>query len=59
MPQWEEPPIHINLVCLDSSVTVDGVHLIEAGFLIALRDAGVRAAATKFGNPVGLLETAF
>lgn len=58
MPQWEEPPIHMDLVCLDSTVTVDGVPLIEAGFLSALRDAEVRAAAAKFGNPVELLETA-
>jgi len=58
MPQWEEPPIHMDLVCLDSTVTVDGVPLIEAGFLSALRDGAVRAAAAKFGHPVELLETA-
>ncbi len=58
MPQWEEPPVHMDLVCLDSTVTVDGVPLIEAGFLSALRDAAVRIAASKFGNPVELLETA-
>ena len=57
MPQWEEPPIHMDLVCLDSTVTVDGVPLIEAGFLTALRDTDVRASAAKFGNPVELLET--
>ena len=59
MPQWEEPPVHMDLVCLDSTVTVDGVPLIEAGFLSALRDSCVRDAAAKFGNPVELLETAF
>ena len=58
MPQWEEPPVHMDLVCLDSTVTVDGVALIEAGFLSALRDEAVRHAASKFGNPVELLETA-
>ena len=58
MPQWEEPPVHMDLVCLDSTVTVDGVALIEAGFLSALRDAAVRAPAAKFGNPIELLETA-
>ena len=57
MPQWEEPPIHMDLVCLDSTVTVDGVPLIEAGFLSALRDANVRSAASRYGNPVELLET--
>ena len=58
MPQWEEPPVHMDLVCLDSTVTADGVPLIEAGFLSALRDAGVIAAAAKYGNPIELLETA-
>ena len=58
MPQWEEPPVHMDLVCLDSTVTVDGVPLIEAGFLSALRDACVRSAASGYGNPVELLETA-
>ena len=53
MPQWEEPPAHMDLVCLDSTVTVDGASLIEAGFLSALRHA-----ARKFGNSVELLETA-
>ena len=58
MPQWEEPPIHMDLVTLDSTVTVEGQSLIEGGFLTALRDPAVRAAAEKFGNPVELLETA-
>ena len=59
MPQWEEPPVHMDLVTLDSSVMIDGKSLIENGFLSALRDPAVRAAAEKFGNPVELLETAF
>ena len=58
MPQWEEPPIHMDLVTLDSTVTVEGRTLIDEGFLSALRDPAVRAAAEKFGNPVELLETA-
>lgn len=58
MPQWEEPPVHMDLVTLDSTVTVDGQPLIEGGFLSALRDPAVRAAAAKFGNPIELLETA-
>ncbi len=58
MPQWEEPPVHMDLVTLDSTVTVDGQPLIEGGFLSALRDEAVRAAAAKFGNPIELLETA-
>ena len=58
MPQWEEPPVHMDLVTLDSTVTVGGQPLIELGFLTALRDPAVRAAAEKFGNAIELLETA-
>lgn len=58
MPQWEEPPVHMDLVTLDSTVAVDGDLLIDAGFLCALRDPAVRTAAGQFGNPVELLETA-
>ncbi|MES2416041.1 MAG: hypothetical protein V4614_19780 [Pseudomonadota bacterium] len=58
MPQWEEPPVHMDLVTLDSTVQVDGQSLIDGGFLTALRDPAVRAAAGKFGNPIELLETA-
>ena len=47
----------MDLVCLDSTVTVNGVPLLEAGFLSALRDASVRTAAARYGNPVELLET--
>ncbi len=58
MPQWEEPPVHMDLVTLDSTVQVDGQSLIDGGFLTALRDPAVRAAAEKFGNAIELLETA-
>ena len=58
MPQWEEPPVHMDLVSLDSTVVVEGNPLIESGFLTALRDPAVRAAAEKFGNVIELLETA-
>ncbi len=58
MPQWEEPPVHMDLVTLDSTVQVDSQSLIDGGFLTALRDPAVRAAAEKFGNAIELLETA-
>ena len=58
MPQWEEPPVHMDLVTLDSTVMVEEQALIDNGFLVALRDPAVRSAAGKFGNPVELLETA-
>lgn len=57
MPQREKPRVHMNRVCLSSTVTVDGVALIEAWFLSALRDAGVRSAVARYVNPVELPET--
>jgi hypothetical protein len=56
MPNWEEPPIHMDLVALDSTVVAGNRVLIEDGFLMALRDPEVVAAASRFGDPVDLLE---
>jgi len=56
MPNWEEPPIHMDLVALDSTVVAGNRVLIEDGFLVALRDPEVIAAASRFGDPVDLLE---
>ena len=61
MPDWEEPPVHMDLITFDS--TVDAVspdarsRLLDAGFLTALRDPAVITAAEVHGDPVGLLET--
>lgn len=38
MPQWEEPPIHQDLVTFDTTVTAGDVTIIDRGFLAALRD---------------------
>ena len=56
MPNWEEPPIHMDLVALDSTVFAGDSMLIEDGFLLALRDPQVIATASRFGEPVDLLE---
>jgi hypothetical protein len=56
MPQWEEPPVHVDLVTLDASVTAGSHTLIENGFLTALRDPPVVEAARRYGDPVDLLE---
>ena len=58
MPQCEEPPVHTDLVSLDSKVSADGQWLIDAGFLSVLRYRAVQAAAQDSGNSVDLLETA-
>lgn len=61
MPDWEEPPIHMDLILLDATVeAVQGARretLIDAGFLASLRDPRVVEAAAGWGDPVHLLET--
>ena len=57
MPDWEEPPIHMDLVMLDATVTAGGETLIDNGFLTALRDPEVVEAASRYGDPVELLES--
>jgi hypothetical protein len=56
MPDWEEPPVHMDLVTLDSTVTVGDNLLIDKGFLCALRDESVVEMASRYGDPVELLE---
>ena len=58
MPDWEEPPVHMDLVMLDATVTAGSETLIDEGFLAALRDPDVVAAASVYGDPVELLESA-
>jgi len=56
MPNWEEPPIHADLVTFDSTVSAGNTTLIEDGFLTSLREPAVVEAAARFGDPVDLLE---
>jgi hypothetical protein len=58
MPDWEEPPVHMDLITFDSTVHAGKVTLIDGGFLTSLRSAKVIAAAEMYGDPVVLLETA-
>jgi hypothetical protein len=45
-----------DLITLDSTVTAGDAVLINQGFLCALRDASVIQAASRYGDPVELLE---
>ena len=56
MPDWEEPPVHMDLVTFDSTVTAGPNTLIQDGFLCALRDPSVVAFASRYGDAVELLE---
>jgi hypothetical protein len=56
MPEWEEPPVHMDLVSFDSTVRAGNTPLITDGFLESLRDDSVREMASRYGDPVDLLE---
>lgn len=56
MPDWEEPPIHMDLITFDSTVKAGNNTLVEGGFLTSLRDPQVREAARRWGDEVDLLE---
>jgi len=56
MPDWEEPPVHMDLVMLDATVKAGDQTLIDQGFLCALRDPEVVELAARYGDPIELLE---
>lgn len=56
LPEWVEPPVHMDLVDLDATVTINGQTVVDRGFLTSLRDSEVRAAAARYGDPHFLLE---
>jgi len=56
MPNWEEPPVHQDLIVFDGTVTAGKNTLIDKGFLMALRDPAVVEMASLYGDPVELLE---
>lgn len=56
MPQWEEPPVHQDLVTFDTTVTAGETTIVDRGFLMALRDPAVIEMAARYGDPVDLLE---
>ena len=56
LPQWEEPPTHLDLVVHDATVRAGGHLLIDNGDLLALHDPAVLEAAARFGDPLVLLE---
>lgn len=57
MPNWEEPPVHQDLIALDMTVKAGEETIIDHGFLMALRDPSVIEMAKRFGDPVALLES--
>ena len=57
MPNWEEPPVHQDLIVFDATVTAGRSTVIDTGFLMALRDPEVVAMASRYGDPLELLES--
>jgi hypothetical protein len=57
MPNWEEPPVHMDIVTFDSTVDAGSGRLVTGGFLEALRDPAVVAMAARYGDPVDRLES--
>jgi hypothetical protein len=47
----------MDLVTFDSTVEAGGSRLVTEGFLEALRDSEVVAMASRYGDPVDLLES--
>jgi hypothetical protein len=56
LPDWPEPPVHMDLADLDATVTLNGEPVVENGFLTTLRDPAVQTLAARYGDPVYLLE---
>jgi len=48
--------VHVDLVMLDGTVRVGDNLLVDNGFLCALRDPEVIEIASRYGDPVDLLE---
>ena len=56
MPNWEEPPVHQDLILFDATVKAGEITIVDKGFLMALRDSQVIEQASRYGDPVELLE---
>lgn len=56
MPNWEEPHIHMDLVCFDGTVTAGNRTMVDRGFLRSLDDPQVLEMAERYGDPVELLQ---
>jgi hypothetical protein len=58
LPQWEEPPVHVDFLITDATVFAGKTPLIQDGRLMALSDPEPVATASRYGDPVDLLEGA-
>ncbi len=56
MPEWEEPPVHMDLISYNMTVTAGNTTLIDGGFLKSLEAPSVVEMASRYGDPVDLLQ---
>jgi len=49
--------VHMDIVTFDSTVDAGSGRLVSDGFLEALRDPAVVEMASRYGDPVDLLES--
>jgi hypothetical protein len=54
MPNWEEPPVHQDLVIYDATLTAGDQLIIDRGHLTALKDSKVIELAHLYGDPEAL-----
>jgi hypothetical protein len=57
LPNWEEPPIHMDLCLFDATVRAGEQTLVHEGRLAALDAPSVVAEASHYGDPVALLSS--
>jgi hypothetical protein len=55
MPNWEEPPVHQDLVIYDATLHAGENLIIDRGHLTALHDPLVIELARRFGDPESIL----
>ena len=55
MPNWEEPPVHQDLVIYDATLHAGESLIIDRGHLTALDDPQVIELARRFGDPESIL----
>jgi hypothetical protein len=54
MPNWEEPPVHQDLVIYDATLMAGDQLIIDRGHLTALKDSKVIELAHLYGDPEAL-----
>ena len=53
MPNWEEPHVHMDLVCFDATLRAGNRTIIEDGYLHSLADPEVDRARQPLRRPGG------